>query len=312
MENTSNSIQTQDILTEKLKKTLKDLKSLHKEMEKQNLDTNEIKKSMQKLESQISFLNPIQKSIKYEENYDKGLSFIFIFYSKQQKLVKNTSTFEDYYKDSTNLSVGEFLKFCKDFGIYSKEKLKKTELINIYKISCSWKKEMNENEFRIGLQYISNKIFDKSPKENLKSLCEFIHAEDVKYIKNKSKGFSLAFCNEKVNYRTPVMRIKLPSDKNLPRVSNLQIRRFQSEKSNSYHHKNVILPCDAIVADLKKNSYSSNLMKKMNPMSFTWQTLSSLPSADFQYHEKLNDLVSTNEQSDEEILEKYYGPLNIS
>ena len=169
---------------------------------------------------------------------------------------------------------------------------------------------MNIDEFVSALDHIGNKLFPLQAKESLEKLLEFLHAEDLEYINKTCKGFSLPFSTEKLDFRSPQQKIMLPSSKNLPRVSQIQMKRNHSTKVGVHYKKKTLLPCDAVVADFKKNSYSSNLLKKMNPMSFTWQTLSSLPTSDFQYNEQLNDLINTYQDSDDEILNKHYGPLD--
>jgi hypothetical protein len=50
-----------------------------------------------------------------EELRLKKLREIFEFYSKQQKNAKKDQTFEYYNKELASMSVGEWIKFCKDF-----------------------------------------------------------------------------------------------------------------------------------------------------------------------------------------------------
>ena len=168
---------------------------------------------------------------------------------------------------------------------------------------------MNENEFYKSLEHIANRLYSINPQENMIKFLEFMHVDNLEYIKNTAKGFRLPFSTEKLNYRSPIARIKLPSDKNLPRVSQLELKRYQSTKNFQYRKTKINLPCDAIVTVIKKNSYSANLIKKLNPMSFTWKTLSSLQGDNFQYDNKLNELLSSNVDSDDEILTKQYGSI---
>ena len=306
MEELTNLSPSQEILTEKLKNAIEEIKRLSSDLEKQHISTSVLNQAIKKLEDQTSKARNNANDLKSNGSYQKGVKELFIFYAKQQRLVKHGSAFEDYYQDNTHLSVGEFLKFCRDFGVYSKERLNKKELIEIFKVNCSWKKEMDENEFRRALQHLANKLYNAGNSESLYKLYEFIHADNQDYIKKTAKGFSPAFSAEKLDFRAPLMKIKLPSDKNLPRVTQIQVKRYQSSKNFSHKKPGAILPCDAIVADIKKNSYSSNLAKKLNPMSFTWQTLSSLPSDNFQYNALLKDLIVSGD-SDDEILSKHYG-----
>lgn len=294
-------------IQEKIKKSLEEFKKLAQTMEKEHLDTKTINTLIHKLEYQSSPQH-VTKTIPIP--YQKGLHEIFTFYAKQQKISKPHETFDNFSDDTSHLYIGEFLVFCKDFSIYTQDGLSKSELMEIFKVNTAWKQKMNEYEFNLALQHIANKLFEGNSKESFSKLCELLHADDILYIKKYCKGFSLPFCPEKINFRTPNKNIKIPSDKNLPRVSKLILPRYSSTKAFSKHKKKVMVPCDAIVATVKKNSYSAYLLKKRNPMTFTWQTLSSLNTDQFQYISALSELVVEANDSDEEILSKHYGRLS--
>ena len=300
---------SQELITEKLKNAIEEIKRLSSDLGKQHISTSLLNQAIKKLETHTQKCCNNVKVSKTNSNYLRGVKELFSFYSKQQKLVKLGSEFDDYYQNKIHITVAEFLKFCRDFGIYSNEKLNKKELIEIFKVNCYWKKDMNEDEFIRALQHLANKLYNFGSSENLLKLYEFIHADNQDYIKKTAKGFSPAFSTAKDNFRASFMRIKLPSDKNLPRVTQIIMKRYQSTKNLPHKQSRAILPCDAIVTHIKKNSYSSNWAKKLNPMSYTWQTLSSLPSDNFQYNILLKDLVVTGD-SDDEILSKHYGSIS--
>ena len=50
-------------------------------------------------------------------NIKRGLKEIFNFYCKQQQLVGRNHTFGDLYSASQNMTIGEFMNFCKNFYI---------------------------------------------------------------------------------------------------------------------------------------------------------------------------------------------------
>jgi hypothetical protein len=243
-----------------------------------------------------------------KEPLSKGLSYIFSFYAKQQKLVKGGSTFEDYHEDSTTLSIGEFLVFCRDFKIYSKEKLGKKELIELFRVNCSFRKEMTEAEFQLVLQHLSNKLFNEGPKENYQKLLNFLQVEDLDSVKRICKGFTQPFFSDKKKPRSPALRIKLPSDKNLPRVSSIIMPRFKSTKNLKKNRKEALVPCDAVITTFKKTGYAGLLQRASN-LTCTWQTLSSLSAEQVAESNKIFELIPENDDSEDEMLNKMYGSL---
>ena len=52
-----------------------------------------------------------------EEKREKTLRGIFDFYSRQQILVGKKATFDEIKKELDHLNMGEFFRFCLDFGI---------------------------------------------------------------------------------------------------------------------------------------------------------------------------------------------------
>lgn len=68
---------------------------------------------------------------------------IFHFYSKQHNIIGHT--FDDIHKKTTELDLGEFMKFCLEFKIPCKKEL----LIEVFKKSASNHKQMNFQEFLV-------------------------------------------------------------------------------------------------------------------------------------------------------------------
>lgn len=56
-----------------------------------------------------------QESI--QERRDKGIKEIFDFYTRQHLMIGKKATFEQIEYELSNLNMGEFMKFCKDFNI---------------------------------------------------------------------------------------------------------------------------------------------------------------------------------------------------
>lgn len=261
--------------------------------------------------------NPIQSSSPSlsrlsNKGLSKSLEYIFTFYAKQQKLVRLGGTFEDYKEDATTLSVGEFLVFCKDFTLFSKEKLDKSKLIEIFKVNCSFRKEMNEEQFEQTLKYIASKLFvENNAKESYLSLLKFLGVDDFDRVKRKCKGFSQPFFSDKGNARGMKVKVRIPTDKNLPRVSKMKIQRFRSTEVVKKVLREEVIPCDAIITIMKKSGYAGGI-KKVNSMACTWQTLSSLNTEQVVGNEKIFELIDENEMSDDEVLTRHYGTLRTA
>ena len=128
METASYLVKYPNEMNNRNKSIAEEYKSENNHIEKHKMQTSHSK--------DINQLNALNQ-IKTEGKYSKGLHELFLFYSRQQKIGNCFNTFEDYYHNSTTLSLGEFLKFCKDFEIISKDKLNKIELIDIFKVNSS-------------------------------------------------------------------------------------------------------------------------------------------------------------------------------
>lgn len=114
--NDSNSVDTR----ESLKKTLEEYKHKYEQANDQQVK-DALRQTIEFFEEQIARLEqPEEKAAnklrEMQGNWKKALKEIFLFYSKQQKVSKRT-TFDAYKDDLQNMSVGEWLKFCKDFNL---------------------------------------------------------------------------------------------------------------------------------------------------------------------------------------------------
>ena len=67
------------------------------------------------LEPQHSKVSRKEETI--EEKREKGLKEIFNHYSRSQMLIGKKATFEEIQHEISNLNLGEYMKFCKDFNI---------------------------------------------------------------------------------------------------------------------------------------------------------------------------------------------------
>jgi nucleoid-associated protein YejK len=64
-----------------------------------------------------------------EEKRAKGIQEIFDFYTRQQLMVGKKATFEQIEHELSNLNMGEFMRFCKDFKI----PVSKTKCAEVFK-----------------------------------------------------------------------------------------------------------------------------------------------------------------------------------
>lgn len=202
--------------------------------------------------------------------------------------------------------------FCKDFSIYSKEKLTKSQLIEVFKVNSCFRKEMDQEQFEKCLRFLGSKMFVRSnANEAYLEFLAFLEVFDLDRVKRKCKGFSQPFFSDKVNLRASAMKVRITTDKNLPRVSKLNVQRFKSSDTDKKITKDLVIPCDAVITLMKKGGYSGGL-KKVNSMACTWQTLSSLSPEQIGGNEKIFELINENDNSDDDILQKHYGPLRAN
>jgi len=106
---------------ETLKRTLEEYKQKLADSTDPQVQTA-LKHTIDFLQQQIDKLErPEEKAAnklrEQQGNWKKALKEIFLFYSKQQKVAKKDKTFDNYKDELTNMSVGEWLRFCKDFGL---------------------------------------------------------------------------------------------------------------------------------------------------------------------------------------------------
>jgi hypothetical protein len=105
---------------ESLKKTLEEYKDKYNNTKDPQV-RDALHQTITFFEEQIAKLEkPEEKAanklMEMQGNWKKALRELFLFYSKQQKVAKK-STFDSYKDDLQNMSVGEWLKFCKDFNL---------------------------------------------------------------------------------------------------------------------------------------------------------------------------------------------------
>ncbi len=71
-----------------------------------------------------------RKIVDIQKLKERGLNEIFNFYSKQHVMQGHKMTFDQIGKESTKLTLGDYIKLCSDFGIT----VPKETLTEIYRI----------------------------------------------------------------------------------------------------------------------------------------------------------------------------------
>lgn len=97
-----------------------------------------------------------------EERRDKGLREIFHHYAKSQMMVGRKATFEQIEHEISNLNLGEYMKFCKDFEI----PCNKVKVAEIFKKIATNSKELLYDDFKSTLW----KLFEARDKEEVEKL----------------------------------------------------------------------------------------------------------------------------------------------
>ena len=102
----------------------------------------------------------------FEDKCLAGLHQIFNYYSKQQFLLGKTPTFDTIKANVEMLTIGKFIKFCKDFKIIDesdKIQAKKSLKIvqNAFIQSAEFGRNMHEHHFINALDLLAKQFFDK-------------------------------------------------------------------------------------------------------------------------------------------------------
>lgn len=97
-----------------------------------------------------------------EERRDKGLKEIFDHYAKSQMLIGRKATFEDIQHEISNLNLGEYMKFCKDFKI----PCNKVKVAEVFKKTATNSKELFFDDFKNSLW----KLFETRDQEEIEKL----------------------------------------------------------------------------------------------------------------------------------------------
>ena len=95
-------------------------------------------------ESQVPQSKVSDQGETLEEKREKGLKEIFHHYARSQMMIGRKATFEQIQHEISNLNLGEYMKFCKDFKI----NCDKVKIAEIFKKIAMNSKELFYDEFK--------------------------------------------------------------------------------------------------------------------------------------------------------------------
>lgn len=114
-----------------------------------------------------------------EDKRQKGVKEIFDFYTRQHLMVGKKATFEQIEYELSNLNMGEFMRFCKDFKI----PVSKTRCAEVFKKTAKNSKEMFLEHFQESFA----KLIAMRNKEELEGLEKRLKEVKKCIIKRKRK-----------------------------------------------------------------------------------------------------------------------------
>lgn len=135
-------------------KRLKKLENKHFRDSKE--PKNKKEKGEAKNESSKGMLNMFLK--KSENIWRKSLTEIFCFYSKLQKQTKGEYSFENFKEKMNHMSLGEWIKFCLDYGLvvpkprtetFSAKEYNRKFLTNLFKTEAKGNLGINYASFQV-------------------------------------------------------------------------------------------------------------------------------------------------------------------
>lgn len=331
----------------KLVETIKDYQKLRSQKLSNGEDTSIIDNLIITLKSQIKSLQnnyvKLKREKPFEERCEMGLHDIFLYYAKQQSMLGKTPTFEIIQKNLETLTLGKFLRFCRDFEIMESRSLPDKKVLTrdtcqkIFIKNAILQKEMEEPQFLKAIKDISDVFFDKEfdkinktdisklpSEQKIHKIFELLGCHDSNFYSKKLKGFLVPF-GSSPNNRIPdddLSKKYKPKARRSPdsiyssntvRKIDRPEKRFKDNifLTQKYHRA----PSDAIVA-LSPNklniqssfTYSKKaaVIKSRNP--FTWQGLGEMTADQLKDEENfdINELIVEEDCSEDEYVDKKY------
>ena len=148
-----------------------------KEAEEENLE-GEGEDFAQYEQSQPDHSRISRRGETLEERRAKGLREIFGYYAKSQMLIGRKATFEQIQHEISNLNLGEYMKFCKDFKI----PCNKVKIAEVFKKIAKNSKELFFEDFKDTLW----KLLETRDKEEIDKLKKRLR--EIKKIMKKKQA----------------------------------------------------------------------------------------------------------------------------
>lgn len=114
-----------------------------------------------------------------DEKRKRGIKEIFDFYTRQHLMIGKKATFDQIQYELSNMNMGEFMKFCKDFNI----PVSKTRCAEIFKKTAKNSKEMFLEHFNESF----HKLIEMRNKEELENLDKRLKEVKKLILKRKKK-----------------------------------------------------------------------------------------------------------------------------
>lgn len=114
-----------------------------------------------------------------DEKRKRGIKEIFDFYTRQHLMIGKKATFDQIQYELSNMNMGEFMKFCKDFNI----PVSKTRCAEIFKKTAKNSKEMFLEHFNESFP----KLIEMRNKEELENLDKRLKEVKKLIMKRKKK-----------------------------------------------------------------------------------------------------------------------------
>ena len=167
-ENRNNARQSIDKQDDKVKSQLKSNNKSKSPNRLSKADTMEIEKRLE-----------IEPGETLEDKRNRGIKEIFEFYSRQHLMIGRKATFEQIEYELSNMNMGEFMKFWKDFYI----PLSKVKCAEVFKKTAKNSKEMFLENFKAALP----KLIAMRNKEEFENLEKRLKEVKKLILKRKKK-----------------------------------------------------------------------------------------------------------------------------
>eukprot|EP00347_Sterkiella_histriomuscorum_P014055 403362331 len=185
------------------------------------LDSYQVGKAKKNDQNQIAIYQGVQsfKQIEPKSKYERALQEIFYFYCRQHRVF--CITFQEMWDDSINMRVGEFLMFCREFGI----KLNRERAVNIFNKIAEFRKPIDFKRFVQLLDYLATQL-NEIRIDQLEKRVKMIN----KLLKQNSKKTQ--------HIKSKQSKVEEDFNKTQPKKSNLQ-KRKESSSSQEEEEKKV-------------------------------------------------------------------------